>query len=145
MAAGDEACRFRRARVEAAALQRMPGQREREMIGDEIAVRDDVAVDQHRIVAARRGDAAIARARGAEAAIVLPDMRDAGREIARHARDERARIRSRAVVGDDHFVGKHRLRRDGCEHALERFRPVVGQDDETCPHRVPPLRSDNRD
>jgi len=135
-AAGEKARGFGFARVEPAALQRMARQREIEMIGDEIAVQQHIAVDQDQIIATRRGDAAVARARGAKADVFLPDVRDAARESARDALDEIARFGARAVVGDDHFVGQPRLRGDAVERGGQRTRPVVGDDDEARARRA---------
>ena len=83
-----------------------------------------VGVEKHDQRRVDGGEPGIPR-RG-QAAVLLADQPDAGKP-----RHDRRRIVRRAVVHDDHGVGRARLRADAAERLLEKMRVVVRRNHDT--------------
>ena len=100
------------------------------MGGDEVRPQDAVAVEEDAVVAARREDRPVADLAGAEAAMLVPGVRERDAEPRLPARDQRGGRRARAVVGDHHLELPVGLARERAQHRVERVRALVGRHDD---------------
>ncbi len=108
---------------------------------DEIGPRQAVAVEEHDIIAARRADRPIADFAGAEAAMLVPHMREGHAELRLVLLDQRSGGRSRAIVRYDDLEVSVLLARKRTKHRLQRiFAVVCGDDDgDQSAHRFRPF------
>jgi len=113
----------------ARALHETAALRERAVVGNEIAVREHVAIEKDDVIAARGGDAAVARPAHARALVGLPQMPERYRKVLRSRQQQFARVRARTVVADDDFIGQHSLSGERAQYQLQRLRPIVGNRD----------------
>jgi hypothetical protein len=128
------------AHQDAAARHQAARLRQRAVAGDEVALRDAVAVQEDDVVAVRGQGAAVARHRRAKALVGLPDVANRHRRALCQPFYAVARVGSRAIISDNDFEILVVLHKTCPHHRFQRVRPVVGGDhDRDClcmPHRV---------
>src|ERR1019366_1754493 len=100
------------------------------MVGDKIRVRHRVAIKENQIVAGGGGNGLVQDLRPAKIFVRLPEMRGAEFLLCRPARKKFTRRLLRSVIGEQHFVRRHDLPRDGGQHARQIIRLIKGVDDQ---------------
>ncbi len=98
-----------------------------DVILDETAVQDHVAIDEHYVVAARRSNGQIARSRKSKAQIVLPYVLN--RQPRRPFLNDPPSGWAGTIVSDDHFCGRQGLSGDASQCQRQRIGPVIGRND----------------
>jgi len=89
---------------------------------DEIRAWDAVAVEEDAIVAAARRNRTIADLRGAEADMLVPNVRERSPELGFPPRDHRFRRRTRAIVRNNHLEVAIVLSRQPAQRGVESIR-----------------------
>lgn len=120
---------------DAFSLNEEAGPRDSPVVADEMRVKDEVAVDEHHIVAGHAREGAVAHSCGAETVMLAPFVDDV-HAAAPCVVDDARGLGAGTVVADDDLVRADRLSGNGTEHSGESVGPFVGGDYECEFHYV---------
>lgn len=112
----------------------LPG--EEDMVLNEIALQDQVAIDMDNIVAGAGGDGLVADGCDAESAVLVPDVVHGNRRDVLKMPHDIAGADTRSVVRNQYLGGHDGLLHHAVETQIERTRPVVSGNDQRNSHRI---------
>ena len=101
------------------------------VVGDELRMRQGVAVQEYQVFAPRPGDGLVENAGPAEALVGLPDVFGAQALRRRPLGEDLPHRLARTIVGQQNLLGRGGLPRDRGQHSAQVIRLLKAIDDET--------------